>query len=125
LEILKIDGADDIPNIHLDPDNMIFRISGVSTPENAFDLYSKVIRWLENNGPELSDPLECTFDFKYLSSSSHKMVFDILNKLEMLKDQGKEIQVKWYFKEIDEDMMELGEDFSELIKIPFELIPRS
>jgi len=28
----------------------------------------------------------------------------------------------WYFKEGDEDMLEVGEDFSEMIDMPFQMI---
>ena len=121
MEALIIEPADDIPNIVLDLKNNEYKISGVSTPENAFELYNQAIVWLDNAESEITKPIRFVFDFKYLSSSSHKMVFDILNKLEKMAASGKEVKVIWIYKEVDEDMMELGEDFSELVKLPFEL----
>lgn len=43
--------------------------------------------------------------------------------LESISIQGKsKIKVSWYYESDDEDMMEAGEDYSVLVKIPFELI---
>ena len=122
MEILKIDGTDDTPEINLDITNLVFKISGTSTPENAVDFFAPVIAWIENNKGSIKDQLYCEFNFKYLSSSSHKMIFDILNRLEELLQNGSLIEVIWKYKEIDDDMLELGQDFESLLKIPFKFI---
>ncbi len=38
-------------------------------------------------------------------------------------DRGKKIKIKWYYDEDDEDIMEMGEDLTELINLPFDLVP--
>ena len=32
------------------------------------------------------------------------------------------VLVKWFYKEIDEDMLSLGEEYKQIMKVPFELI---
>ena len=34
----------------------------------------------------------------------------------------KDVLIKWYYDENDEDMMEAGEDYSDLLEAPFELL---
>jgi hypothetical protein len=41
---------------------------------------------------------------------------DVLSALEEIKG----IKVSWYFHDDDEDMEEAGQEFSELVEIPFE-----
>jgi hypothetical protein len=41
---------------------------------------------------------------------------DVLSALEEVKS----IKVSWYFHDDDEDMEEAGQEFSELVEIPFE-----
>lgn len=118
----KIEAADDIPEINLDAQNLVFRISGTSTPENAVEFYAPVIDWIEENKTNLKDKLLCEFNFKYLSSSSHKMIYEILSRLEEIIQKGNEVEVIWKYKEIDEDMFEVGQDFDSLLKIPFKFI---
>lgn len=42
--------------------------------------------------------------------------------LEAPYNNGTDIKVKWYYKETDEDILEAGEDYKSLVKIPFEII---
>ena len=47
---------------------------------------------------------------------------DLFKKLEELKESQKDIAIKWYFEEDDEDMEEAGQDFQAIINVPMELI---
>ena len=53
---------------------------------------------------------------------SPKLIQDILIKLEELFEDGKNIQVLWFYEEEDEDMMDSGEEFMEMTDVPFEMI---
>ncbi|MEW5847072.1 MAG: SiaC family regulatory phosphoprotein [Bacteroidota bacterium] len=48
---------------------------------------------------------------------------EILSLLQNIKKNQKTIQVNWYYKSIDDDMLESGETFSEIIHIPFNFFP--
>ncbi|MCK4662916.1 MAG: DUF1987 domain-containing protein [Bacteroidales bacterium] len=122
MEIIKIEGTEDTPLIILDNINNVFRIIGTSTPENVIEFYAPVVDWINKIENTLSGELICEFYFKYLSSSSHKIIYDILNKLEILAKKGHEITILWKFLIIDEDMQEVGEDFSELVNLPFQFV---
>ena len=122
-ELILIDAADDMPRIILDEKNYLIDIKGSSYPEDAFEVYHIVLKWL-NSVPIIQDKeLICRFNFNILSSASHKMVFEILIRLESLKIDG-DINVKiiWEYDEIDEDMEEAGHDFNDTIELPFEFV---
>ena len=101
----------------------VFQIKGPSFSEDILTIYNPVIKWIEENIPKLEKELTCEFYFTVLNSASHKKIFQILIILNGFADRGKEIKVKWYYDEDDEDIMEMGEDLTELINLPFELIP--
>jgi len=122
LELFIHKGTEDEPEIILDEAKNKFHISGISTPEDAIEIYNNVLYWINKVGPELKSTLTCEFFFIYLSSASHKMIFAILKKLEQLWSQGKDIKIDWKFEDSDDDMRELAEDFSDLLEIPFNII---
>jgi hypothetical protein len=45
-----------------------------------------------------------------------------LYKLNELVDKGLQAKVNWFYKETDEDMYEVGQDYEYMIKVPFEFI---
>jgi hypothetical protein len=70
---------------------------------------------------ELDREMTCELYFDVLNSVSHKKIFQILIKLNGFFQNGKKINVKWFYDEDDEDILEMGEDIKELIELPFEL----
>jgi hypothetical protein len=59
---------------------------------------------------------------EYFNTSSSKCLLDIFRKLESLSKSGKsEIKVIWLYEEEDEDMMEAGDDYKTIVKLPFEI----
>lgn len=118
---LKIEGTEDTPLIEFNVDAGKFEISGRSLPEDAVSFYNPVLEWLDHyygNSP-LS---ETKFDFKleYFNTASSKLVLDIFMKLEEHCSAGNATKVNWYYYEDDEDMQEAGEEFAELVEVPFE-----
>jgi hypothetical protein len=47
----------------------------------------------------------------------------VLRFLEKARMSNNNILVKWFYETDDEDMLETGEDFSEIVRVPFELVP--
>lgn len=122
MDVIKIMGTDDTPTVTLDAGNNVFEISGRSLPEDVAAFYNPIIDWMEKYN---QSPLPKTvFNFKlvYFNTASSKMLLDILMKLEELHNAGKEVVVKWHFSEDDEDMKEAGEEYADIVDVPFEQI---
>jgi hypothetical protein len=124
LGYLKIEASEDCPDVLMDADLAIFQIAGNSTPEDVNRVYKPIIEWLNNEGSHL-DNCQCKMFFRYLSTSSHHMVFNVLRKLNDMYNRGRHISVEWAYENIDEDMLRLGLDFASILEIPFEFSPRN
>jgi len=119
---LIIEGTYKTPNVALHADMGKLEFSGRSIPENSVEFYFPIGEWVEKY---LENPNEITtimIKFEYFNTSSSKSMFEILKKFEKLFKSGKEVLVQWFYEQEDEDMQESGEDFREILKIPFELI---
>ena len=121
--IIKIDQTEDSPEIILDRENYILKLSGPSFPEDAYETFQPVTRWLNAIKDEVVS-LTCEFDFSILSSASNKLLFEILLKLEDLYQNGKDIAIFWYHDDFDEDMQEEGESFAQAVHVPFKFIAK-
>ncbi len=123
MEALDIRATNDTPKVLLDPENEIFEISGRSLPEDVVSFYQPVIEWLEDYKYTANDFTEFVFKYIYFNTATSKLIQDILIKLEEIQESGKKVQVIWYYEEDDEDILDLGEEFSENVDVPFEIIP--
>jgi len=117
---LRIEPRDDSPLVILNREKEQFEISGKSMPEDVVDFYTPVLEWLNDYK---ADPLENTeFNFKliYFNTASSKLILDVLMILEEISENGHNAKVKWHYMESDEDMLEAGEEYAEMVELPFE-----
>lgn len=125
MEVLKIESTEDNPQIVMDRESNILEISGRSLPEDVNTFYEPMMSWIEEYA---KDPLDVTvFNFKltYFNTASSKIILDILTQFEEMIEEGHQVMVRWHYPEEDEDMMEAGEEYSEMIDVPFEMVSYS
>lgn len=120
MEVIKILGTDDTPAIILDAKNEIFEIAGRSLPEDVSAFYEPVMNWLNDYSEKPNSKTIFNFKLTYFNTASSKVLLDILMKLEDIHNNGHEVLVKWYSPEDDEDMQEAGEEYADIVDVPFE-----
>ncbi len=123
MEIFRYEETGLKPGIILDVENQKFEISGKSCPENVAEFYKPVIAWLEEYKENALQKTVFEFNLEYYNTASSKILFILMQKLESIKETGKEVIIKWFFPEDDEALEEAGEEYDDLIELDFELIP--
>jgi len=119
---LVIEGSPKTPTIKFDGSNGSFSIEGRSIPENSLDFYKPVMEWLYTYVVEPQNETVFTVKLEYFNTSSSKCILDVFKKLETIFKRGNKVSIKWHYEEDDEDMLEAGEDYQSIIKIPFVMI---
>ena len=113
------EGGADVPmfDFNSKSGNMIIR--GRSFPEDTVGVYLPVLDWIDLYLAIPADLTALQFDLDYFNSSTYKAFLNILLKLEKLMGSDKKVKVEWLYHERDIDMKEAGEEFEELVDIPF------
>ena len=122
METIKIQGTEDTPRIILDADNEIMEISGRSLPEDVSAFYEPVLNWLKEYSESPNDKTIFNFRLTYFNTASSKLLLDILMILEELKENGNDVLIKWHYPEEDEDMEEAGDEYADIVDVPFEKV---
>lgn len=121
-ESFVLDATKNTPSILLDPTNNKFEVEGRSLPENAIMFYSPVIEWLRAYREQSNPETKVSFKIDYFNTPSAKPILDILKVIDEIKDKGSKTHVTWYYRHDDDDMREVGEEYSEFIKTPIDLV---
>ncbi len=122
METIKIQGTEDTPKIILDAENEIMEISGRSLPEDVAVFYEPVLNWLKEYGENPNEHTIFHFRLTYFNTASSKLLLDILMILEELKEKGNDVLIKWHYPEEDEDMEEAGDEYADIVDVPFEKV---
>lgn len=120
---LHIKGSKQIPEITFMFKSGNLEISGRSIPENSFEFYNPIIEWMNKYSENPNKQTKVKIYLEYYNTSSSKYLFDIFRKLENIHNEDNDniVVVEWYYDKDVDEMIEMGEDFSDLIKVPFEI----
>jgi hypothetical protein len=119
---LIIEGSPKTPGISFNRENGNFLIEGRSIPENSLDFYKHIMEWLDSYVNEPKDETIVSIKLEYFNTSSSKCILDVFKKLELIYKRGNKVVINWHYEVDDEDMLEAGEDYQSIIKIPFNMI---
>jgi hypothetical protein len=112
MENLTIEATKYTPQISMDAQAGSVQITGKSYPENTFEFYEPIMKWMEEyfSNPQAKTSIE--LEIIYFNSSSSKLFFDFFDLIEENKDKS-DIEIKWIYDEENESALEAGEDFQE------------
>ncbi len=122
MESLNIEKTRKTPGILLDHNTGILELEGKSIPENSISFYKPVLEWLDEYHESPGELTEVNIKLEYFNTSSSKCLLDILKKLEEIYAGEHQVVINWHYEEDDEDMLEAGEDYESILKLPFRMI---
>ncbi|MCF6242251.1 MAG: DUF1987 domain-containing protein [Bacteroidales bacterium] len=124
METLSLQGSPKTPTVEMNAETGVIEIKGRSIPENSIDFYRPVVDWLDKYSENPANETIVNIQLEYFNTSSSKCILDVFKKLETVykKNGEKGVVINWYYEEDDEDMLEAGEDYQSILKIPFKMI---
>ena len=122
MEPIFIEGTAKTPTVKFDSTEGVFEIKGRSIPENSVEFYKPLVDWLDTYKESPLIKTTVNIRLEYFNTSSSKCILDVFKKLESIHKAKNEVEVNWYYEEDDEDMLEAGEDYESIIRVPFKMI---
>ncbi|MFZ9848323.1 MAG: DUF1987 domain-containing protein [Flavobacteriales bacterium] len=122
MDKITIEGTSKTPTIIFDSEAGLLELKGRSIPENSIEFYKPVVESLDKYSHEPKDKTSVNIQLEYFNTSSSKCILDLFKKLESIHKTGKDVVINWFYEEDDEDMLEAGEDYQAIIKVPFKMI---
>ena len=122
MEPINIEGSPKTPSIKFDIEKGILEIKGRSIPENSIEFYKPLVDWLDEYAKDPVKKTQVNIHLEYFNTSSSKCILDVFKKLEAIHKAKYDVVIFWYYEEDDEDMLEAGEDYESIIRIPFKMV---
>ncbi|MBI4649452.1 MAG: DUF1987 domain-containing protein, partial [Bacteroidia bacterium] len=110
------------PDVNFDPQKGYFELSGKSVPENSMAFYSPLIEYLEKYANAPNENTSVHIKLKYFNTNSSKYIFSIFKIFENIAKTGHGVEIYWYYNIEDEDIIDSGEEYKALVKVPFKFV---
>ncbi len=123
MESFLIKGSTYIPTINFDAQSSVLEISGESYHEYTIEFFQPIFEWLNNYLSEPNKSFVFNFKMTYFNTSSSRRFLEIFDLLEnYVKSKNGKVEVNWYYKDGDLDMLESGEEYADDVDLKFNFI---
>ncbi len=120
MDTLLIQATAQTPLVNLNPETGVMEIKGRSIPDDPEGFWGAVLTWFDSYMAHPNDETLVKIDLEYFNITSSKRILFLLYKLNELVDSGKKAKVEWYYRQSDEDMYEVGQDYAFMVHVPFD-----
>ncbi|VAW48592.1 hypothetical protein MNBD_GAMMA03-1445 [hydrothermal vent metagenome] len=121
MENVFIKGTDRTAEIDFDFDKGILSISGRSIPENPTCFYENLESLIISYAKAPQPKTIIKVNLEYFNTSSSKCLVDLFKEFEKIHSSKSEVLVEWYYEQDDEEIKDSGEDYKDIVDIPFEI----
>lgn len=116
--VFQIEGNTSRPTVIFNATTGQFRLLGRSILENSIRFYEPITKWIEVYIKNPAEKTEFHMELEYFNTSTSKYLLQIMQQFETLFDKGSDVTIVWYYS--DEDMLDLGNDYQQIVRVPFE-----
>ncbi len=124
MRILKIKQTKVTPKVEFDSINNTLTFEGKILCDNTPEFFEPINNWLQEYELEAADKTALNFSLEYLNTSSSKYLLNMLKRFEKLNQGGKKVEVNWNYEADDDDIKEAGEDFHQMVDMPFTFVEK-
>ncbi len=116
------DGCSRTPLIHFDLSTGTLDIKGRSVPEDPYEFYKPLLNAIEKYSLSTPPSTILNVHLEYFNTSSSKCLLNVFKKFEDIHKGGNPVKINWKYENEDYDMLEAGEDYREIVDIPFVML---
>jgi hypothetical protein len=123
MKSISINATKLTPFVNMDAKKGLIEIEGCSITDNAVEFYKPLIEFIDKYIGSPAKKTIVNVKLEYLTIHSSKCILEIFKKLETIHKSNKsKVLVNWYYAV--EDVLEAGENYKLIIKLPFKIVER-
>jgi hypothetical protein len=114
MQDLFIQGTDSLPTVSFKVSEEL-KISGRALPEDAAKFFSPLLKWInEYTSSQEVKEVNIEINLDYFNTSVSKQLLDLFKLIDN-KMHIQTVNVKWMYEEGDDEMLESGEIYQEIL----------
>jgi hypothetical protein len=122
MEKIDIRETSKTPSVNFDPEHGMFEMRGKSIPENSNVFYGPLLQYVERYGNFPAERTVLSVKFEFFNTSSSNRIHALFKRFERIYLTDRDVLIRWYCENGDENMRDAGKDFKAILQVPFEII---
>ena len=124
MNLLYIESTNETPYVSFNPEDGNLELSGKSILDDPDSFFIDLVEWLDLY---ISQPAKMTsfiINLESFNTTSLKQVLNLLMKLDELFKANNNVEAHWIYNKDEDVMFELGQDYANMVKLPFKFIEK-
>ena len=122
MSLLYKKSSEKTPLISFNSDKGILLIDGNCNMEDPTDFFKDLEQWVGNYVKQPYEKTVLTINIDSINISNSKFILNIINQIDSIYIAGCSAKIRWVFKNDEDGNYELGNDYAEMVSVPFEFI---
>lgn len=122
MEKLEIIQTAKTPLVVFDANQGLLEIKGRSIPEDPSAFFGPILNWATNYQSMPFSKTIINLQLEYFNTSSSKRILELLKIMEAIYIAKNEVIINWFYEADDDDILEAGETYESMLKVPFNKI---
>ena len=122
LEPLQREHTLTTPSVDFDNVSGLLSLVGVSMPEDLGQFYGPLLAWLREYALKPAETTVFRIQFSYFNTATSKVLLELFTICENIYECEHAVRIEWCHLADDFDMIEAGENYEMLLRLPFELV---
>jgi SiaC family regulatory phosphoprotein len=118
MRVVNIDRTDTTPQVVIDYPSNTISIKGICTPENPKDFFEPIYHAVKEY-KQINTDLLFDIQLQYFNTGSSKCLVTLLMEGAKYEGKLKSTKVNWFFEKDDAELLEVGQEFSQITKLDF------
>ena len=124
MNLLHIKSTDETPLVSFNPNKGTLELSGKSLLDDPDPFFAPLIDWIDLYISQPAQLTSFTINLESFNTSSLKQVLNLLLKLDELYKANNNVEAHWVYNKDEDVMYELGQDYANMVKLPFQFIEK-
>jgi hypothetical protein len=104
---------------HIKFEDGVLIISGRSIPENAVMFFEPLFKYIVEYSKKPFTLTEVNILLEYANSSTNRSLMTVFTLFEKIFENGNNTRINWFYELGDDLMLDLGNDFKAILRMPF------
>lgn len=119
---IRVNATENTPQIVLDADEDNIVIKGTSTPLSPTNYFDPIYIWMKNYEQFGGKKLSVHIELEYYNTYTSKFLIKLVTLCRQLFDNGRVVNVNWYYWPDDDEMLEFGKHLQKVFRHNFKYI---
>lgn len=116
------ESSEETPLVSLNPDKGVLIIDGNCNLEEPELFFDGISNWINKYSKKPYESTVLTINLASINISSSKFLLNIIYQLEKIHEKGNDVKIRWVYNNDEDGNFELGNDYAEMVSLPFEFI---